>query len=594
MSLESLLDQLEQNRLIHQMPEMDASPLGGAYEFEHALAQDSAYQSLLRARRRAIHRRVAECFERLYPDRQDEYAGLLARHYAEAGDDLRALSYAERAGDAALRTYALAEAATLYGQGLELAARVGDVDSLGRLSIHQGRAQELLGRHDLALRIYEQMQEAGRQAGNRQVELEALLRQTLLRSTANALFDPAQAEQLAARSVALAREVGDDIAEVRILWSQVNLYRFTHRNQQALPLGEKALAIIRRRLEVGAPDREVQELYAFLLNDMCHVYTWTGHPHLAGPALRESGALWRRLDNRAMLTDHLATAGLYLSLFGDVEAARTAAAEGVRIADAIHNPWGQSYSRSAASILHWHAGEMSRALATMVESVRFGQEGGYLVAQALMRAYLALLHMDVGAAPQGLDVARAGLAAAEQHLPALVPALRAVMGYLLLANDDRDGARAAVEGLEADESDNPFVLDLVWGGRAAVLLALGRVEEALAVGGRHVAYLEQHGFRLLLPMASHAYGRALLAAGQAETARIVLAEALRQAEALEVRREGWRLLATMAEMEEAAGNHTEAEALRRRCREEVAFIAGQIEEPHLREAFLALPEIPDH
>ncbi len=594
MSLESLLDQLEQNRLIHQMPEMDASPLGGAYEFEHALAQDSAYQSLLRARRRAIHRRVAECFERLYPDRQDEYAGLLARHYAEAGDDLRALRYAERAGDAALRTYALAEAATLYGQGLELAARVGDVDSLGRLSIHQGRAQELLGRHDLALRIYEQMQEAGRQAGNRQVELEALLRQTLLRSTANALFDPAQAEQLAARSVALAREVGDDVAEARILWGQVNLYRFTHRNQQALPLGEKALAIIRRRLEIGTPDREVQELYAFLLNDMCHVYTWTGHPHLAGPALRESGALWRRLDNRAMLTDHLATAGLYLSLFGDVEPARTAAAEGVRIADAIHNPWGQSYSRSAASILHWHAGEMSQALATMVESVRFGQEGGYLVAQALMRAYLALLHMDVGAAPQGLDVARAGLAAAEQHLPALVPALRAVMGYLLLANDDRDGARAAVEGLEADESDNPFVLDLVWGGRAAVLLALGRVEEALAVGGRHVAYLEQHGFRLLLPMASHAYGRALLAAGQAETARIVLAEALRQAEALEVRREGWRLLATMAEMEEAAGNHTEAEALRRRCREEVAFIAGQIEEPHLREAFLALPEIPDH
>lgn len=594
MSLESVLGQLERSQLIRQAVEAEASPLGGAYEFEHALAQDSAYQSLLRARRRAIHRRVAECFERLYPDRLDEYAGLLARHYAEAGDDLRALGYAERAGDAALRTYALAEAIVHYEQGLDLAARLGDDARLGKLYGQRGRALELMGRHDLALRNYEQMQAAATDRGNRLLELKALIQQTLLRSTASFLFDPAQAEQLAARSVALAREVGDDVAEARILWSQVNLYRFTHRNQQALPLGEKALAIIRRHLEVGTPDREVQELYAFLLNDMCHVYTWTGHPDLAGPALRESGALWRRLDNRAMLTDHLATAGLYLSLFGDVEAARTAAAEGVRIADAIHNPWGQSYSRSAVSILHWHAGEMSLALATMVESVRFGQEGGYLVAQALMRAYLALLHMDVGAAPQGLDVARAGLAAAEQHLPVLVPALRAVMGYLLLANDDREGAWAAVEGVETDESDNPFVLDLVWGGRAAVLLALGRVEEALAVGGRHVAYLEQHGFRLLLPMASHAYGRALLAAGQTETARIVLAEALRQAEALEVRREGWRILATLAALEQAAGNHAQAEALRLRCREEATFIAGQIEEPHLREAFLALPEVPNH
>lgn len=589
MSLEALLRQLEQNQLIRQALEAEASPLVGAYEFEHALAQDSAYQSLLRARRRAIHRRVAECIERLHPDRLDENAGLLARHYAEAGDDARALAYAERAGDAALRKYALAEAIAQYEHGLELAARLGDGAGLGKLYGQRGRAHELTGRHDLALRNYEQMQATAAARNDRQLELQALTQQTLLRSTANSLFAPELAEGLAAQALALAQSLGDDVAEARILWSQLNLYRFTNRNQQALPLGEKALALVRQRGVGESSDRELLELYAFLLNDMGHIYTWTGHRSLAKPAMREAGALWRRLDNRAMLTDHLATAGLYLSLFGDIKAAGAAAAEGVRIADAIRNPWGQSYSRSAASILHWQAGEMSQARATMRESVHFGQVGGYLVAPALMRAYLALLHLDLGAVQQGLEVAGAGLAAAEQHLPVLVPTLRAVMGYLLLANDDLAGAWAAVEGLESNDSDNPFALDLVWGGRTAVLLAIGKIEQALATCGQHVAYLEQHGFLLLLPVARHAYARVLLAAGQVDAARAVLSQADQEAAALEIRRERWRILATLAALEEAAGNREQAEAARSQSRGLVEFIAGQIEEPELLESFLALP-----
>jgi hypothetical protein len=593
MSLEALLAKLEQSQLIRQALDEGAA-FGGAYEFEHALAQDSAYQSLLRARRRAIHRRVAECIEQLYPDRLEEYAGLLARHYAEAGDEARALSYAERAGEAALRKYALAEAITHYEKGLEMAARLDDGAGLSKLYGQRGRALELMGRHDLAWQNYEQMRAAGAERKERQIELQAMIQQTLLRSTANFLFDPEQAERLAAQALALARAIGDEMAEARLLWSQINLYRFTNRNQQALPLAEKALALIQQHGGSETSDRELLELYAFLLNDVGHVYTWTGHPDLAEPAIRAAGALWRRLDNLAMLTDHLATAGLYLSLFGDMAAARAAAAEGVRIADAIRNPWGQSYSRSAASILHWHAGEMSLALATMGESVRYGQEGGYLVAQALMRAYLALLHLDLGAVQQGLEIAGAGLAAAEQYLPVLVPALRAVMGYLLLANGDRDGAWAAVEGLGSDDSDNPFVLDLIWGGRTAVLLALGKIEEALALGRQHVAYLERHGFRLLLPRARHEYGRALLAAGQTEAARNALTAAYQEAAALEVRREGWRILATLAGLEAASGNSEQAEALRHQCRQETAFIAGQIDEPELRESFLALSAAQDN
>src|SRR4029453_10103600 len=42
------------------------------YTFKHALTQEVAYGSLLQERRRALHARIVEAIERLYPDRMDE------------------------------------------------------------------------------------------------------------------------------------------------------------------------------------------------------------------------------------------------------------------------------------------------------------------------------------------------------------------------------------------------------------------------------------------------------------------------------------------------------------------------------------------
>ncbi len=608
MSLESLLSQLEQSQLIRQSVEAEAAGRGGevhaggremAYEFEHALAQDTAYQSLLRSRRRAVHRRVAECFERLYPERLDEYAGLLARHYAEAGDDARALAYAERAGDSSLRKYALVEAIAHFELGIERAGRLDALDRLSALYSHRGRALELMGRHEQALRNYEQMQAAAQaatgrgQEGGRQMELQALIRQTLVRSTANLLFDPEQAERLAAEALALASALGDSVAEARILWGQVNLYRFTNRNLQARTAGERALDAIRAQIDASPEpaSRDVIELQAFLLNDLSHVYTWTGHPDEATVTLRQAAELWRQLDNRAMLTDNLATSSLYFGLFGDIAAARASAAESLAISDTIQNPWGQAYSRSSASIQYWHSGEMGRAIATMLDCIRYGEQGGYLVALVLMRAYLSLTYLDLGAVQQGMETARAGLAVAEQHLQVLVPAVRAVLAHLLLANGEQAAARAAMDGLAGDDSDNPFGVDRVLDAKAEVSLAFGEVEEALAASRKHIAYLQGHRFRQLLPRALHAQARIFLAAGQTEEAAATLTEAQAIAAALQVRSAAWRILATLADLEAAAGNQAQADIWRAQAREQVAFIAGQIDSDDLRRSFLALPEV---
>src|SRR5512135_2453460 len=97
-TLTTQLEQLENVQLVRRLPEEEL-----AYLFKHALTQESAYESILLKRRREIHRRIAGAYEQLYPERLDEFAALLAQHFAEAGDDGKTLEYATRAGNQAAR-----------------------------------------------------------------------------------------------------------------------------------------------------------------------------------------------------------------------------------------------------------------------------------------------------------------------------------------------------------------------------------------------------------------------------------------------------------------------------------------------------------
>lgn len=124
------LAQLENAQLVRQAPDEELS-----YLFKHALTQESAYQSLLVKRRREIHRLVAQAYERLYADQLGKFAPLLAHHYAQAGDDVKLVEYAIRAGDAAAQSYALPEAVQFYAQALAGLARLPDTEDNRRRRI---------------------------------------------------------------------------------------------------------------------------------------------------------------------------------------------------------------------------------------------------------------------------------------------------------------------------------------------------------------------------------------------------------------------------------------------------------------------------
>jgi class 3 adenylate cyclase/tetratricopeptide (TPR) repeat protein len=98
------------------------------YIFKHALTQQAAYDLLLVKRRRAIHRRTAEALEALHPERGDEIAALLAYHYRRAEVWEPATTYSRRAGERAVRLFALKEAYDHYGHAVDGAMRLEAAD----------------------------------------------------------------------------------------------------------------------------------------------------------------------------------------------------------------------------------------------------------------------------------------------------------------------------------------------------------------------------------------------------------------------------------------------------------------------------------
>jgi class 3 adenylate cyclase/tetratricopeptide (TPR) repeat protein len=155
-----LLDQAQHAALVAEVP-----GTAGRYSFAHALVQHTLYEDLGGTRRTRMHKAVGESIEHLYGEPSDARLGELARHFLLATrptDADKAMSYARRAGNAALAALAPDDAVRYFSQALELAGQGVSVDPAGRIDllIGLGTAQRQAG----IASFRESLLEAARQA----------------------------------------------------------------------------------------------------------------------------------------------------------------------------------------------------------------------------------------------------------------------------------------------------------------------------------------------------------------------------------------------------------------------------------------------
>jgi class 3 adenylate cyclase/predicted ATPase len=116
--LEEGLAQLEETGLLHRI----GTPPAARYVFKHALLRDAAYGTLLRERRRVLHRRAAEAIERLRPEIAEREPETLAQHRAAAGELREAIELYRLAGERSAARSALREARAHLSAALDLLA----------------------------------------------------------------------------------------------------------------------------------------------------------------------------------------------------------------------------------------------------------------------------------------------------------------------------------------------------------------------------------------------------------------------------------------------------------------------------------------
>ncbi len=90
--------------------ERRGDPPTAIYSFKHALLRDAAYQTILKSRKRELHRRVAETLEARFPEVAQNEPEVLAHHYTEAESVDRALDFWRKAAERASASLAHAEA----------------------------------------------------------------------------------------------------------------------------------------------------------------------------------------------------------------------------------------------------------------------------------------------------------------------------------------------------------------------------------------------------------------------------------------------------------------------------------------------------
>ena len=103
-----------------------------SYLFKHALVQDAAYGTLLRARRQELHARVAAVLEEHFADLVERQPELLAHHLTAAGDTERAVDQWLKAGRHAAARLAHLEAIGHFERGLAALAALPEGPGSGR------------------------------------------------------------------------------------------------------------------------------------------------------------------------------------------------------------------------------------------------------------------------------------------------------------------------------------------------------------------------------------------------------------------------------------------------------------------------------
>ncbi len=437
------------------------SPERGQYEFVQSMLRTVAHDMLSRRERKIRHLAVAAQLRATFPDDGAEIAEVLAAHYFDAlsagqddpdADEVQnlAVDAFERAGSRAGALGSVEAARRYYLRAAELATDENDELRLLELA---ARMNQLLGRLDEALELYQRAAEGYRKAG---------------------------------RIVAKAR-LGGQIGYL--------LFR-TGRGAEAASSMERAIAVLAAH-EATEGEAEVRAELSMFLADMGRPNEAADHAELAlelAASQQSPHVLARALNAKGMLLQTRQRVVEAAALFGAI----------AEVASIHDLPSQESLGRSNLADLRSQC-DLPGAEAEHEASLRLAERLGDVVKQAIALNNLAFHHFYLGQWERSEHYARRGVSELPEDWQ---PFGRYPLTLLLTARGHVPDARLQFSGLACwTNSDDAQDRTAFLVAEAAVAFSENRFEEALAAAASsardavQTLGLTSESFRLAWPLA---------------------------------------------------------------------------------------------
>ena len=310
------------------------------YTFRHALTHEVAYDGLLHDRRRALHARIVDTIEALYPDRLAEHVDRLAHHAFRGEVWEKAARYLHQAGTKAAGRLAYREAIARFEQALVALTHLpNDPDRIGqaidlRFDIRNALVPlGALGETAAHLREAETLAEA---LGDRRrlARLAVYLTSYLWgQSSHDGAIEWGQ------RAVDLAAELGDPVLEGTAPYYLGRVYHTLGDYGTAIPLLERSVALLEQPVPAEGGVKVSYALPAVLTRTFL---TWSlaerGAFAQAVARGEEAVRLATAVDHAESLLSASAGLGMALSRKGDIDRAIPLLERAVALGDAIQVP----------------------------------------------------------------------------------------------------------------------------------------------------------------------------------------------------------------------------------------------------------------
>jgi tetratricopeptide (TPR) repeat protein len=568
------LEELLGSRLL-----LEAQDVERPLTFAHDNFREVVYAETGATRRRLYHRQALTALENVSAP-----AAELAFHALAAQLPQAAYRYTLAAGDAAMALHAFADAVAHYGTALGLAGEI-EISLVQRCHLYTqyGRALELAGQYTAALAHYEMMVQRAKGTGERALELAALIALSTIRTMATPLSEFVLAEALGEEALTLARELGDRGAEAKIQWILLNIYRMTRRTEPARVAGEQALVL--------AQELDLLEQKAFVANDLTYVYMVIGDVSRTFATLQTATNLWHELDNQPMLTDSLNSYALIWAMTGAYTTALEYANEALQIARSLENSWAQSYSLIPHTTIYWRQMAVDRALATIADSVRLGEESGFVGAQVVERVVETRLRLALGDTKPIRAIAQTALDIATKNVPFVYSSAAGALALVALHEGQLVEAADILATVPASSGFDIFNYMTVDTARCQQLLHSASYEEAYKLSREVLAFLELRQLRMYIPEFLYFQAQALIGLEQTSQASEALEAAVAMLQVTGARWYLWESAALLADLAQACGDLNVVLAWQNTASTTIAAIASEISDLTLRDTFLRQPQV---